>query len=349
MCGFRLKLVARRNRPEAKKSGSPNAHQPVAMWLMLALGLLATLYPLAAAEKLNYVDKQKPGPDPCEAAECSSRLPQLSTTATRHLRHIYASVMGFSDDATDEDIKTGINRTVHNPQYTMLPPSGLDNFRSAIEFVVANGVGGDVVELGVWRGGLGMYGRAVLDALGETHRSVHLFDVFDSLSLPGYAGAQNFGTSAQNSVASIRGTFHKYGLFVEGRVHFHEGLFNDTIPSFLRKRVHHRSNGTTLKDGARNKIAVLRLDGNFYMSYQDAMYGLYQLVPVGGVVIFDDVFSHTAVQAFWRDFVKDYRLTEKMIKVKTDDAIGYFIKQRNIEIDWSKYRQPAAMRKFWRF
>ena len=24
--------------------GSPNAHQPVAMWLMLALGLLATLY-----------------------------------------------------------------------------------------------------------------------------------------------------------------------------------------------------------------------------------------------------------------------------------------------------------------
>ena len=35
-------------------------------------------------------------------------------------------------------------------------------------------------------------------------------------------------------------------------------------------------------------IAVLRIDGNFYESYQDALYYLWELVPVGGFVIFDD-------------------------------------------------------------
>lgn len=34
---------------------------------------------------------------------------------------------------------------------------------------------------------------------------------------------------------------------------------------------------------------MLRIDGNFYDSYQDALYYLYPLVPVGGWVIFDDI------------------------------------------------------------
>ena len=47
---------------------------------------------------------------------------------------------------------------------------------------------------------------------------------------------------------------------------------------------------------AENPIAVLRIDGNFYDSYQDAMYYLYEYVPVGGFVIFDDYFTHPPVQ-----------------------------------------------------
>lgn len=45
-------------------------------------------------------------------------------------------------------------------------------------------------------------------------------------------------------------------------------------------------------------IAVLRVDGNFYDSYQDAMYYMYDVVRIGGIMIFDDVMSHPPVNRF---------------------------------------------------
>ena len=49
------------------------------------------------------------------------------------------------------------------------------------------------------------------------------------------------------------------------------GLFNETTPAYARAHPN-------------RKIAVLRVDGNFYASYQSVMYALYEHVPVGGVV-----------------------------------------------------------------
>ena len=40
-------------------------------------------------------------------------------------------------------------------------------------------------------------------------------------------------------------------------------------------------------------IAVLRVDGNFYDSYQDAMYYMYDFVSIGGIIIFIEYRSST--------------------------------------------------------
>jgi hypothetical protein len=42
-------------------------------------------------------------------------------------------------------------------------------------------------------------------------------------------------------------------------------------------------------------LAVLRTDGNYYDSYQDALYHLYPRVSVGGCIIFDDIYNHVVV------------------------------------------------------
>ena len=201
----------------------------------------------------------------------------------------------------------------------------MDNIRSAIESVVSNQVDGDVVELGVWRGGLSLYAKAVLDTLGETQRRLYLFDVFDSMSLAGYGGkdSKEFGFIALNSVAAVNNSFQRYGL-LDRRVHFHEGLFNETAARFAHAA---RRRG--------DAIAVLRIDGNFYNSYQDAMYNLYELVPVGGVVIFDDIIDHVSCQVFWSDFRYDHNLTETFVKV--DRGVGWFRKSSAVRIDWSKF------------
>jgi hypothetical protein len=151
--------------------------------------------------------------------------------------------------------------------------------------VVAAGVAGDIAELGVWRGGATIYAKAVLRVLGqEAQRKVHVFDAFRSLG--GYSSAgqghPQGGAAAYLAVgeARVRRTFDNYGLLDDGVV-FHRGLFSATAPAF---RAAHPPGGA-----ASRALAVLRLDGNFYASYQDVLYALYELVPVGGYVIFDDV------------------------------------------------------------
>ena len=87
-----------------------------------------------------------------------------------------------------------------------------------------------------------------------------------------------------------------------------------------------------------NKIAVLRVDGNFYDSYQDAMYYLYESVSLGGYVIYDDVFSHNEVMRFWEEFKSEQKLEEELIRI--DSFSAWFRKSKNVKLDWSLFRAP---------
>ena len=46
-----------------------------------------------------------------------------------------------------------------------------------------------------------------------------------------------------------------------------------------------------------SRAAVLRMDANFYDSYADVLYTMYEDISVGGIVIFDDVYPS---QFFYR-------------------------------------------------
>ena len=88
------------------------------------------------------------------------------------------------------------------------------------------------------------------------------------------------------------------------KVFFYRGLFQTTLPPFYAK---HKDSGL--------QLAVLRVDGNFHDSYQDALYNLYGFVPVGGYVIFDDVFSHAGAMQAWKEFKEDHGLPEELTQI----------------------------------
>lgn len=69
-------------------------------------------------------------------------------------------------------------------------------------------------------------------------------------------------------------------------------------------------------------------------SHQDVFYYLYEMVPVGGYIIFDDIMSHAAVQEAWADFRKDQNFEEEIIPI--DNHCGYFRKSKAIKVDMSK-------------
>jgi O-methyltransferase len=213
----------------------------------------------------------------------------------------------------------------HPPDgYTMVGTLRLENFRAAIEECIRNGVPGSIVELGVWRGGAMLVAAAVLQEHAEVNvRDLYLFDAYDSIEV--YKDGLRSYLSV--SVETVRDTFAQHDLLDSQHVHFVKGMFSDTLPTFMKDYQH---------EG--RPIAVLRIDGNFYDSYQDAMYYMYEAVPVGGIVIFDDIFSHPPVKLFWSDFKADQGLPEELVRI--DHHSGWFRKTKAVSIDLTKKRRP---------
>lgn len=201
----------------------------------------------------------------------------------------------------------------------------LRNIRTAIEDVIASRIDGDIVEFGVWRGGAMIFARGVLNAFEQTHRRVYCFDAFDAIA--GYGGAVSFLNVKE---AEVKHNFDKYGLLDNDKVQFEPGLFKNAIPRFVERNRAALQNQTL-------KFAIFRVDSNFYDSHADPFYAFYENVPVGGYVIFDDIYSHPPVRAFWDDFCRDQGIREKLIQV--DKNCGYFKKTRAVKIDQSK--RPA--------
>ena len=190
----------------------------------------------------------------------------------------------------------------------------------------AAGVEGDFMETGVWRGGVCIFARALLDALGRTDSVVHVADAFDTI--------RNYDEVAQDylsvSEERVRRSFEIYGMsdaLRSGGVRTYRGLFRDTMPEFRERAI---------AEGL--KIAVLRIDGNFFDSYQDVLYHAYEFVPVGGFVIFDDVMSHPPAMEAWNHFQGAHFISEDLVRIDLHSA--YIQKTEQVTTDFATMRPP---------
>ena len=210
--------------------------------------------------------------------------------------------------------------------FTMVGHARLANVRMVMEAVIRDNIPGSFKEMGVWRGGVCIYAKAIIDLLSPSRpRDVHLFDIFAPMRQYGGTEHTNFLAVREETV---RRNFRKFNVLDE-RVHFHKGLFKHSIPGFSR--------------ASKDPIAVLCIDGNFYDSYQDAMYYLYERVPVGGYIIWDDILTHKKVKRFWADFKREQGLPEEMVRIDSDAS--YFRKTKDIKVDWKHFRAPQDANK----
>jgi hypothetical protein len=102
--------------------------------------------------------------------------------------------------------------------------------------VLSEGVEGDLIETGVWRGGASIFMRAVLAAYGIEDRKIFVADSFEGLPAPDaekYPADQNerFHTYTYLAVSKedVENNFRKYGL-LDNQVVFLKGWFKDTLP-----------------------------------------------------------------------------------------------------------------------
>ncbi|SMC04643.1 O-methyltransferase [Rubrobacter radiotolerans DSM 5868] len=193
---------------------------------------------------------------------------------------------------------------------TMLGRKRLRNVRWCTERVLKDGVPGDLIETGVWRGGATIMMRAVLKAYEDRTRQVFVADSFEGLPPP---DADRYPADAGDrhhlidelavSLEEVRANFERYGL-LDDRVRFLKGWFADTLP-----------------EAPIDSLSVARLDGDMYGSTWDALVNLYPKLSVGGYLIVDDYGAVKGGRQAVEDYREEHAITEQ---IETIDWTGVY-------------------------
>lgn len=197
---------------------------------------------------------------------------------------------------------------------SMIGTRRMDNLRWVCEMAIRDGIAGDFVETGVWRGGSCIFMRAVLQAHGAADRDVWVCDSFEGLpppdasQFPADTGLMlNEYAGLAISLDEVQENFRRFGLLDE-RVHFVKGWFKDTLHKAPIER-----------------IAVLRLDGDLYQSTIEALEALYPKVSSGGYVVVDDYGAFDACKQAVHDYLGAHERGE--VTITDIDGIGAWFRK----------------------
>lgn len=191
------------------------------------------------------------------------------------------SMITFDD--LDPDFKEYYDLVV---DFTKTTTERLYALYTAIDYIVSAGISGSIVECGVWRGGSSMLSALRLKALDDTTRMIYLYDTYAGMSEPTSVDV-NIGNrpaikkwKSQNAVeknlwdyAPLEDVQENMCLtgYPEDHIRFIKGKVEDTIPNVIPDR-----------------IALLRLDTDWYESTYHEMVHLFPLLVPGGVLLIDD-------------------------------------------------------------
>ncbi|WP_372629559.1 TylF/MycF/NovP-related O-methyltransferase [Cohnella sp.] len=153
----------------------------------------------------------------------------------------------------------------------------------SIKHIVSIDIEGDIVECGVWRGGSMMLCALTLKQLNCVNRKLYLYDTYSGMPMPNKIDINHAGESAidkwlehngehwcESPISEVKINMKKTGYPADNII-FIEGLVEDTIPNVIP-----------------SKVALLRLDTDFYESTYHELKYLFPILSCNGIIILDD-------------------------------------------------------------
>jgi hypothetical protein len=215
----------------------------------------------------------------------------MSNVAQKILRKLGVSMLRVGGansqryPADFEALNIRICNAVKN--YTMTNPDRISQLVDSVKYIVKNQIDGAMVECGVWKGGSSMAVALALMEMGELDRDIYLYDTYEGMSAPTELDVSIHGEKAEYQYEKLGSDNVESGWcfsdinevkanmfstnYPKDRLHFIKGKVEETIPDIMPE-----------------KIALLRLDTDWYESTKHELNYLYPRLQVGGVVIFDD-------------------------------------------------------------
>jgi hypothetical protein len=206
-------------------------------------------------------------------------LHRLGVDVVRYRPHAPALPPDFDQTISDTVRSVG--------PFTRTSPERIFALCEAVTYLVRCAIPGDIVECGVWRGGSMMAVARTLAQAQDRSRHLYLFDTFEGMPPP---GAQDVSYEGRHAGALLEASRKEdaYSLwcyspldevklafsridYPADKLHFVKGLIEETVPQQAPAR-----------------IALLRLDTDWYESTRHELIHLFPLIVPGGVLIVDD-------------------------------------------------------------
>lgn len=175
--------------------------------------------------------------------------------------------------------------------FTMTSMERIYALYNSCKYIIENDILGDFVECGVWKGGSAMVVACTLLKLNAANRKIYLYDTFEGMSEPEDIDVDIANRSAGRLMDEDKEKLtHAWALAPEKEVReniFSTGYSKENL-LFVRGRVE-----DTIPATVPDRIALLRLDTDWYASTLHELVHLYPRLSQHGVLIIDD-YGHWA-------------------------------------------------------
>ncbi|WP_436485287.1 TylF/MycF/NovP-related O-methyltransferase [Chitinophaga sp. ARDCPP14] len=207
--------------------------------------------------------------------------------------------------------------------FTMTSQERVFSLIEAVKYIHKYKIQGDIVECGVWKGGSMLAIAETLKAVNDTDRELFLYDTFEGMSAPSAEDETFNGEDASDLLQqdqAKKGLIWAYsaldtvkqtmGLsqYNPEKINYIAGKVEDTIPARMPQ-----------------KIALLRLDTDWYESTKHELIHLFPLLQRGGILIIDDYGFWKGARKAVDEYFDEYQFPVFLSRI--DDTGRIAIKQ----------------------
>lgn len=235
--------------------------------------------------------------------------------ATGYLRHIKTPFCLWTNTITKFVAKDAHSRIVEVcSRFSALSKERLLNNIDSLLYVNNNSVLGDVVEIGVYKGGSMLAFLKAQEMFSPNFlRNYHLYDTFSGMTAPSEYDKDLNGTTASYLLQSDEGTkcfssLKEVKKNIESNTTIDKTYINYHVGDILKNEFYP------------DKIAILRLDTDWYESTAFELANFYEKVVSGGLVIIDDYGHWQGCKKAVDEFIK----LHPYLTLKKIDYTGVF-------------------------
>lgn len=202
--------------------------------------------------------------------------------------------------------------------YTMTTPERVVTLLRSVEYIIDRNIPGAFVECGVYKGGSMMAIALALLRLNVYARELYLYDTFSGMAEPGpederwahdtwkskrqsdYYNAWAYGGTVEQVKKNLLST----GYNNEEHIKMVAGKVEDTIPGVIP-----------------DKIALLRLDTDFYESTRHELEYLFPKLVSGGILIIDDYWAFQGSKKATQEYLKKNDIQCYLNRIDSDACL----------------------------